>query len=118
MKRIGITVWPWMFCLLALLTTLAAAPALAQPNPDGVKGEEYQLCSSLGSGADAEDLAAGIREAVAGVEVRIVPRTVGDRQINDIFVRHPQLTPRELCRELGRASCRGAQKGCSEKNAQ
>lgn len=118
MKRISIIASLRLVSLLVLLTALVALPALGQPNPDGVRGEEYQLCTSLGTSADAEELAAGIRKAVAGVEVRIVPRDVGDRQVNDIFVSHPQMTPRELCRELGRASCKAAQEKCRKEHAQ
>lgn len=113
MKRIGI-----VMALLLLISGFAPVSALGQESgPQGARGDEFQLCTCLGVPTDTEALAAGIRKSVPGVEVRLAPREVGGRRVCDVFVRHPEMTPSELCHALGRASCDAAKRNCPRDGA-
>jgi len=104
MKRMTI-VW------LAALTLGLAFMGPLSAHAAGV-GEEYQLCTSLGSQDQAEALASEARETVPGLATRLVSREVGGRTVHEIWVSHPEMTPPEICRALGKASCAKMRKDC------
>ncbi|MBU1002164.1 MAG: hypothetical protein KKE73_06540 [Proteobacteria bacterium] len=111
-----------LICAMALPAMLAFLLSLSVPgvamamneNLAAQPGEEFQLCTCLGTEADAQRLVAKARETVDGLQVRIQPREIDGRTVYEIWAHHPLMSPHKICNALGRASCSSARRECGQ----
>jgi len=95
---------------MVLAATLIAATGCAPgqgpeaPTVGTARGEWVQYCSCLEGVAQARLLATELSATLSGLETLVVPRLIagadGEREVADIYIRHRDLTPTELCVRL------------------
>ncbi|BBD06818.1 hypothetical protein [Desulfovibrio ferrophilus] len=106
-----------LLSVLVLVVALSCLWGGSDAWAEGV-GVEFQLCTCLGTMADAERLVDESQEAVSGLEAQIRPQKIDGRTVFEIWVWHPEMTPQQLCTALGRASCASARGECKEDGGQ
>lgn len=97
------------FALLLMATLCMASLAQADWN---TPGDAYQACSTM-SASQAQTFKEGATKTIPDLQVRITTRVLDNGQrIHDIFVSHPQMSPNQIRKALGDASCGPVGKQC------
>jgi len=107
------TVSRGLLALAVLCAAFFAAPGLARGQAEALPGEPgawFQYCACLEGGERAEALARRLAARLPGLETRVeqarVPGAGGrERAVGLVFVRHPELTPAQVCARLGATDC-------------
>lgn len=106
----------WRLALLVLLCCALVGASGCAPGRTGCAtalssdaGVWFQFCSCPGGAAQARELAAALVEKLPGLEARVESAWVagpdGKREVGEVFLRHPSLSPAQVCARLREAGC-------------